>query len=89
MGLLGEFREWEYRNSGVGGRVMSRAGEENEALLGREGGTGSVYPIGFWSKCYAGRPVAVKQLALIRFGTKLAKRPGKAHSLERFRTKSV
>ena len=41
------------------------------------------------SKCYAGRPVAVKQLALIRFGTKLAKRPGKAHSLDRFRTKSV
>ena len=33
--------------------------------------------------------MAVKQLALNRFGTKLAKRPGKAYSLERFRRKSV
>ena len=45
----------------------------------------------FWSpsKCYAGRPVAVKQLQVVGFGTKLAKRPGKAYSRERFRTKSV
>lgn len=27
------------------------------------------------TKCYAGRPVVVKQPALIRFGTKLAKSP--------------
>lgn len=45
----------------------------------------------FWNvtKCYAGRPVAVKQLVVVGFGAKLAKRPGKAYSLERFRTKSV
>ena len=68
---------------------MSRFGEENGALSGEGGGNRECLSPGSRSKCYAGRPVAVKQLALIRFGTKLAKRPGKAYYRERFRTKSV
>jgi hypothetical protein len=57
--------------------------------FGEGGGNRECLPHGFCSKCYASRPAAVKQLAVIRFGTKLAKRSGKANYLERFRTKSV
>lgn len=59
----GEFRGWENRDCGFGGIFC-------EPIWGGKRGSA-----GEGSKCYAGRVVAVKQPAWIRFGTKASKSP--------------